>query len=180
MKRRYLIFPLMLCLGTQVSAQDSQTLTTNKDKLSYWFGQQFGQSFRKNIDDYVTQKELDLNQEKLAKGVEDALLGNPSLLTEDEIKSVLMILQQEQFAKQAKLAAKNLKEGKAFLVTNKKKEGVVTLPSDLQYKVIRPGTGKTPKDSDSVTTHYRGTLMMEQSLIVPTNVKNPLPFPLWV
>ncbi len=159
MKRRYLIFPLMLCLGTQVSAQESQTLTTNKDKLSYWFGQQFGQSFRKNIDDYVTQKELDLNQEKLAKGVEDALLGNPSLLTEDEIKSVLMILQQEQFAKQAKLAAKNLKEGKAFLVTNKKKEGVVTLPSDLQYKVIKPGTGKTPKDSDSVTTHYRGTLI---------------------
>jgi len=157
MKRRYLIFPLMLCLGTQVPAQESQTLTTYKDKLSYWFGQQFGQEFRKNIDDYVTQKELDLNQEQLAKGVEDALLRNPSLLTEDEIKSVLMRLQQEQYVKY--LTAKNLKEGQAFLAENQKKEGVVTLPSGLQYKVIRKGTGKTPKDTDSVTTHYRGTFI---------------------
>jgi FKBP-type peptidyl-prolyl cis-trans isomerase len=157
MKRRYLIFPLMLCLGTQVPAQESQTLTTYKDKLSYWFGQQFGQAFRKNIDDYVTQKQLDLNQEQLAKGVEDALLRNPSLLTEDEIKSVLMRLQQEQYVKH--LAAKNLKEGEAFLAKKKEEEGVVTLPSGLQYKVIRKGTGKTPKDTDSVTTHYRGTFI---------------------
>ncbi len=157
MKRRYLIFPLMLCLGTQVLAQESQTLTTYKDKLSYWFGQQFGQAFRKNIDDYVTQKELDLNQEQLAKGVKDALLRNPSLLTEDEIKSVLMRLQQEQYVKH--LAAKNLKEGEAFLAKKKEEEGVVTLPSGLQYKVIRKGTGKTPKDTDSVTTHYRGTFI---------------------
>ncbi|HAI69715.1 MAG TPA: hypothetical protein DCM38_09830, partial [Gammaproteobacteria bacterium] len=75
------------------------------------------------------------------------------------IKSVLMILKREQFAKQAKLAAKNLKEGEAFLAKNKQKEGVFTLHSGLQYKVIRPGTGKTPKDSDSVTTHYSGTLI---------------------
>jgi FKBP-type peptidyl-prolyl cis-trans isomerase FklB len=59
----------------------------------------------------------------------------------------------------AKLGEKNKAEGEAFLAENKKKEGVKTLPSGLQYKVIKAGTGKKPKVTDTVTTHYRGTLM---------------------
>ena len=62
-------------------------------------------------------------------------------------------------AKQNAEGGKNLKEGEAFLDENKKKEGVTTLPSGLQYKVLKSGAGKTPKATDKVTTHYRGTLI---------------------
>ena len=62
-------------------------------------------------------------------------------------------------AEMAKISEKNKKEGETFLAENKKKEGVKTLPSGLQYKVITEGTGKMPKETDTVTTHYRGTLI---------------------
>jgi FKBP-type peptidyl-prolyl cis-trans isomerase FklB len=66
-------------------------------------------------------------------------------------------------AKQAetmqKLSEKNKADGEKFLVENGKKEGVKTLPSGLQYKEIAPGTGKSPKTTDTVTTHYKGTLI---------------------
>jgi len=68
----------------------------------------------------------------------------------------MIAFQQRRFAR---LAKKNLEEGKAFLAKKAKTDGVVTLPSGLQYKVITAGTGKTPKLTDKVTTHYRGTLI---------------------
>ncbi len=137
-------------LATQVSAGD--LLATQKDKLSYSFGQQFG----KNIDKYVKQLKADLNQEMLIKGIQDALSGEKSLLTEQEMGQAFMIFQRQRLRQ---LANKNLKKGDAFLAENAKKPGVVTLPSGLQYKIIKPGTGKTPTLTDEVTTHYRGTLL---------------------
>jgi FKBP-type peptidyl-prolyl cis-trans isomerase FklB len=71
--------------------------------------------------------------------------------------------QKEMMAKQQELAKrlgeKNKKEGEAFLSENRKKEGIKALPSGLQYKVVKAGTGKKPKSTDTVTTHYRGTLI---------------------
>jgi FKBP-type peptidyl-prolyl cis-trans isomerase FklB len=71
----------------------------------------------------------------------------------------MVAFQKEMMAKQAEVAKKNKAEGEAFLAENKKKEGVKTLPSGLQYKVIKAGTGKKPKSTDTVTAHYRGTLI---------------------
>ena len=84
-------------------------------------------------------------------------------MTEQEMKETLAGLQKELMEKQAEraklLAEKNKKEGEAFLAANKTKEGVKTLPDGLQYKVIKEGTGKTPKADDTVVTNYRGTLI---------------------
>jgi FKBP-type peptidyl-prolyl cis-trans isomerase FklB len=71
----------------------------------------------------------------------------------------MAVFQKEMMAKQQAMADKNKKEGEAFLAENKKKEGVKTLPSGVQYKVIKAGTGKKPKLTDTVTVHYRGTLI---------------------
>jgi FKBP-type peptidyl-prolyl cis-trans isomerase FklB len=68
-----------------------------------------------------------------------------------------MTKKQEEAMKKA--AEKNKKDGAAFLAENKKKEGVVTLPSGLQYKIITQGTGNTPKATDTVTVNYRGSLV---------------------
>jgi len=76
-----------------------------------------------------------------------------------------------------KLGEKNRKEGEAFLAANKKKEGVKTLASGLQYKVIKPGTGKKPKSTDTVTTHYRGTLIDGTEFDSSYNRGQPATFP---
>jgi FKBP-type peptidyl-prolyl cis-trans isomerase FklB len=84
-------------------------------------------------------------------------------LTDQEARETMTVFQKEMMAKQEvlakKLGEKNKKEGEAFLAENKKKEGVKTLPSGLQYRVIKEGTGRKPKATDKVLTHYRGTLI---------------------
>ncbi|MBI4838452.1 MAG: FKBP-type peptidyl-prolyl cis-trans isomerase, partial [Nitrospirae bacterium] len=99
----------------------------------------------------------------LAKGVGDALIGGKFLLTDDELRETLTALQKDLSAKQQErmqgLLDKNKKEGAAFLEGNKKKEGVKTTASGLQYNVIKEGTGKTPKASDTVKVNYSGKLI---------------------
>jgi FKBP-type peptidyl-prolyl cis-trans isomerase FklB len=80
-------------------------------------------------------------------------------LNEQEVRETVAVFQKEMAARLEELGKKNKKEGETFLTENKKKEGVKTLPSGLQYKVIKAGTGKKPKLADTVTTHYRGTLI---------------------
>jgi FKBP-type peptidyl-prolyl cis-trans isomerase FklB len=98
-----------------------------------------------------------------ARGFKDALGGSKSLLTDDEIKAALTQLRndinQQQQAKAQEASGPNRKEGEAFLATNKAKEGVVTLPSGLQYKILTAGTGPKPAATDTVTCNYRGTLL---------------------
>ena len=84
-------------------------------------------------------------------------------MTDAEISEVMMAFQQEMMAKQqAKVdaaAAENVEKGKAYLEANKAKDGVVTLESGLQYKVLKEGNGKKPAATDTVETHYEGTLI---------------------
>ena len=148
-------FSLLATTQMSIAVDESSQLTEQADKLSYSFGQ--------NIGNGLKQQDIEVNLDLLIKGIRDALSGNPSLLTDDEMKETLLAFRKERFAKQAEVrkqqAEDNLKEGEAFLAENAKKEGVITLPSGLQYKVITPGTGKTPQATDKVTTHYRGTLI---------------------
>ena len=131
------------------------TLTTPKEKASYAIGMNMGENMRKNS--------VDIDPNILARGLKDALAGRKTLLTEDEAKAALTALQADVRKKQEEemqaLAETNAKTGEAFLAENKAKEGVVTLPSGLQYKVLVEGTGPKPAPTDTVVCNYKGTLL---------------------
>jgi FKBP-type peptidyl-prolyl cis-trans isomerase FklB len=145
----------ILFLALQVSAEENLVLKNQKDKVSYIIGTEIGKNFKK--------QSIDIDPDVLTRGIKDAISGGKPLLTEQEVQETMATFQKEMMAKQEdltkKLGEKNKKEGEVFLSENKKKEGVKTLPSGLQYKVIKAGTGKKPKINDTVTTHYRGTLI---------------------
>jgi FKBP-type peptidyl-prolyl cis-trans isomerase FklB len=142
-------------IAGQAYAADKLELKEQKDKVSYSIGIDIGTNL-KNAG-------VDVDQEILAKGIKDGLSGNSPAMTKEEMQQALMDLQKEMVAKQTErmkvLAEKNKKEGDAFLAENKSKEGVKTLPSGLQYKVVTEGTGPKPKPTDTVTVNYRGTLV---------------------
>lgn len=138
-----------------VAAANPVSLGTELDKVSYIIGTQIAGNLKK--------AQIDVNVDLLAQGIKDALEGNKLALSQAEMQTVYSAWQQKmrakQAAEQAKTASENLAKGTAFLDTNKTKEGVVVLPSGLQYKVITEGTGNTPVATDKVKTHYRGTLI---------------------
>jgi len=142
-------------LFTSCFAAEKPELKDQKDKESYSLGYQFGQSLK--------YQGLDINLEVYISGIQDALSGSKPQLSEEEIRQTVAELQKRFIAVREKeikeMSAKNLAAGKAFLEENKKKEGVKTLPSGLQYKVLAEGSGKTPKATDSVTVNYRGALI---------------------
>jgi len=145
----------VVLLASQAGAEEKKAFQTPKEKQSYSIGADIGNKLK--------SQSIDVDPDALAQGLKDAISGNKLLMTEQEIKESLSSLQKEMMEKQAErtkqLSEKNKKEGDAFLAENKKKEGVKTLPSGLQYKVITEGTGKTPKAEDTVITNYRGTLI---------------------
>ena len=151
MKLRMIIILAFLFLVSQVNAQENLVLKSQKDKMSYIIGMDIGNNLK-------TQS-IDVEPNILAKGVKDALTGGKPLLTEQEIRETMTTFQNEMRVKQEVVARKNKEQGDSFLAENKKKEGVKTLQSGLQYKVIKVGVGKKPKLNDYVTTQYRGTLV---------------------
>lgn len=134
-------------------AQDAPT--DPKDKASYSIGL--------NIGTNMKRQGLDLNAAMIGKGFADAFSGEKPLMTEEEMKQTMQAFQSEMqtkmMAKHKEQGDKNKVSGEKFLEENKKKDGVVTLPSGLQYKVITAGKGEKPKASDTVETNYRGTLV---------------------
>ena len=141
--------------GTASKDQPVTALTTSKQKASYAIGMNWGTGLHRQA--------IDVDTAALLQGMKDALAGGKTLLTEDEARTALMQLQKEmQEKQQAKAAAEgeaNKKEGDAFLAANKSKEGVVTLPSGLQYKILKEGSGPKPTATDSVVCNYKGTLI---------------------
>jgi len=111
----------------------------------------------------LRQQSVEVDLSILMRGVKDSLAGSKTLLTEDEERTVLTALKAEvrkkQEEKMAQAGEANTKEGQAFLAANKSKDGVVTLPSGLQYKILQAGTGPKPTTTDSVVCNYRGTLI---------------------
>lgn len=141
--------------SASAQAADAPTLKSQKDKVSYSIGLDIGKNFK--------SQSIEIDPNLLARGIQDATSGAKPLMTEEEVRTVMTAFQQEMQTKIAaqgkELGDKNLKNGTAFLEENKKKKGVVTLPSGLQYKVITAGTGKKPKATDTVSVQYRGTLI---------------------
>jgi FKBP-type peptidyl-prolyl cis-trans isomerase FklB len=151
MKVKMIVIVGILFLVSQVNAQENLVLKSQKEKVSYIIGMEIGSNLKKQL--------ADVDSTILAKGIQDALTDRKPLLTEQEIQETMAAFQKEMMVKQTEVAKKNKAEGEAFLSENKKKEGVKALPSGLQYKVIKAGTGKKPKSNDTVTAHYRGTLI---------------------
>ena len=135
------------------------TLKTQKEKFSYALGMNTG----KRMADSLNKQSVPFDAAILARGMKDALAGGKTLLTDEQAQAVLTEvrneLQKKQQEKQQEASAANKKEGEAFLAGNKTKEGIVTLPSGLQYKIMKEGTGPKPTASDSVVCNYRGTLI---------------------
>jgi FKBP-type peptidyl-prolyl cis-trans isomerase len=154
MKLRFIIAFTILLTTLQISAVKSQTLT-DTEQLSYSFGYTIGNNFK--------QQGIEIDANKLIKGIQDALSASTPLLNQAERKAILDAFKKQMMAKQLEarnaLASRNLEEGKAFLAKNATEEGVITLESGLQYKVIKSGEGEMPNATDNVTTDYQGTLL---------------------
>ena len=130
-------------------------LKTPKDKASYAIGLNIGKGLHKDS--------VDVDPAILLRGLKDAMAGGKTLLTDDEAKAAMVAIQadlrKKQEAKMEIAGGENKKEGDAFLAVNKTKEGVVTLPDGLQYKILKEGAGAKPSATDSVVCNYKGTLI---------------------
>jgi FKBP-type peptidyl-prolyl cis-trans isomerase FklB len=145
----------ILMMAAPVVAGEQPALKTEKDRVNY----SIGVNFIGNIKHQGVEIDLDL----VMKGMQDAYSGEKLLLSDEDIRIGIDTYQRAVKQKHAQMAAKtaeeNKKAGEAFLAENKKRKGVVTLPSGLQYRVIKAGDGKKPTEADTVECNYRGTLI---------------------
>jgi FKBP-type peptidyl-prolyl cis-trans isomerase FklB len=136
-------------------SQNSSTLTTQKDKVSYALGMNLGANLHR--------QSVEVDPKVLLQGLEDGMAGGKTLLSEEQARAALTELQSDlrkkQQEKMQQAGEANKKQGDEFLAANQGKEGVVALPSGLQYKILSAGTGPKPAASDSVVCNYRGTLI---------------------
>jgi FKBP-type peptidyl-prolyl cis-trans isomerase FklB len=173
MKRIVIAVLAMAVWAGSASAQDAPAaLRTDKEKLSYAIGMEMGKG--------VKAEELDVDPAIVSQGLKDALTGAKSLMSDAELEVVVAgireQMKQKQIQAQEAAAAENKKQGDAFLAENAKKEGVVTLPSGLQYKVITAGQGKKPLETDTVLCNYKGTFVDGTEFDSSADAGKPVPF----
>ena len=141
--------------ATTKPASGPVSLTTDKDKTSYAIGLDLGNKLK--------GQSIDVDTSILLRGMNDGISGAKPLMSEEDMRTSLTALTTQIRAKQTAmlkdLTEKNKSEGDAFLLENKSKEGVVALPSGLQYKILKAGDGPKPTASDSVVCNYKGTLI---------------------
>lgn len=142
-------------LVAQANAEEAQVLKTQRDVQSYGIGVNIAKSFKRD--------DIDIDLELLVKGMKDAMAGDKLLMPEKDLRRAMNSFQSElrqKAAARSRIAAvDNKKKGDDFLAQNKTREGVVTLASGVQYKVLKAGNGKLPTEADTVECHYRGTLL---------------------
>ena len=152
MKSTYQVFLLLLGLSATAYAYAAgPSLETEKEKISYVMGFQVGSQLK--------QQGFDIDVETLTQAILEGLSGAEPRLSGEEASAVMKKFQEEQSATKAKAGLKNKDAGQAFLAENKSKPGVTELENGLQYKIIKEGTGMKPKETDTVSVHYRGTLI---------------------
>lgn len=178
----------MLCLSfvvTPLFAQEgkappaSGAPETAKDRSSYAIGRNVGQSLMsQGLDDEI------VNPLMLAQGIIDALTGAKSALSEAEEMEAMRTFQQTMQAKQQQMQAEQQQlgtaakqKGEAFLAQNAAKPGVKTLPSGLQYRVIKKGSGASPEATDTVKVHYHGTFIDGKKFDSSVDRGEPVEFP---
>lgn len=189
MKRKaYIATAIAVLTVTVAGCQDDGSargqgseLTSLNEKISYVFGINIGHQFQ--------SQEIELDPDAVAQAIRDVNAGVEPRLSDEEMQTAMAEFQEQYEAKIAKLQAeeqanfdavaeKNRRAGEEFLQENAEKEGVVTLPSGLQYKIIEPGQGESPDASDTVTVHYRGTLIDGTVFDSSYDRGQPVSFPL--
>lgn len=155
---RNVLVLLFMSLGlVSCQSQNNQPieLKSKQDSVSYSIGVNIGKDLKTN--------ELDINPEILGQALMKAYKGDSIQLSESDMTQIMMSFQQEMMNAQAEKAKAQSetarKEGENFLAENKKKPGVVTTKSGLQYKVLKSANGPSPKETDQVKTHYIGKLI---------------------
>ena len=149
------------------------TLTTDQDKMSYAIGMSIAHSLK--------SQGVDVKSAIVAQGLKDVLNGTKPLMTDEEAQSTLgkareAMMKKAEQEKQVE-GQKNKQEGDAFLAANKSKDGVVTLPDGLQYKILTAGTGPKPTTSDEVVCDYRGTFLDGTEFDASSKHGGPATFP---
>jgi FKBP-type peptidyl-prolyl cis-trans isomerase FklB len=158
MKNLIGIFIVLLMIAISCTSSEklveTPQLTDYMDTVSYSVGVDIGKSFR--------LQEMEINPNVMARGLSDAFSNKETAITDEEIQSTLINFRQEFQQKQRELAQRKAQEAavaeEAYLAESASKEGVVSLPSGLQYKVITPGDGPSPLTTDKVKVHYKGSL----------------------
>jgi FKBP-type peptidyl-prolyl cis-trans isomerase FklB len=145
---------------------------TQKEKVSYAIGMEMGKG--------VKTQGIDVDPAIMTQGLKDGLSGAKPQMSEDELRQVITSLQQDirqkQMQAQEAAAAENKTKGEAFLAENAKKGGVVALPDGLQYKIMTPGQGKKPQESDTVLCNYKGTFLDGTEFDSSAKAGKPVPF----
>jgi FKBP-type peptidyl-prolyl cis-trans isomerase FklB len=138
-----------------VAAEMNPALKDQKAQISYAAGMRLAKTLRK--------QSVDADPDLVKQGMKDVIAGGPTLMSDDQAQAALKGVETELNVTEANLERKKTldkskKEAEDFLAENKKTDGVVTLPSGLQYKIIKAGDGKKPTAQDLTVTQYRGTL----------------------
>lgn len=165
--------------ATPAPSAGAPDLKTAEQKTAYAIGMDISHQLKPIAAEY--------DPDLLAQGLRDGLAGKAAL-TDAQFLEVMQAFRTKMIAKQREMmaqqqganagaAAKNLKDGQAFLAANKTKPGVTALPSGVQYKVLKQGTGKTPKATDLVKANYRGTLLDGTEFDASAKHGGPLEFP---
>lgn len=141
---------LSVLLASTAMAADSKP-STEKEKFSYTIGFQIGQGFKRDG--------LDIDTKSMSQAIADVMKNKAPRLSPDEMRSAMEGAQKKLAAARKVKADKAKATGDKYLAANGKKDGVITRKSGLQYKVISTGKGKQPKATDSITAHYKGTLI---------------------
>ena len=142
------LFLLLTLVTTSLSAAEGGQKAD--EKLSYAIGVLFGRNMALDVD---------VNTDAFLQGIRDVLTDAKLKYTAEEMQQVVNAFREQQMKAQQDIGQTNAAAGKAFLDANAKKQGVTSLPSGLQYHVIKAGTGPKPKATDEVVVHYRGTLI---------------------
>lgn len=155
MKLNVMVIVAMLLPAVQVGAEEPQTIKTQKEMLNYSIGAEFGKSLK--------NQGVEVDLDVLLKGLKNGLSGESLLMSEKEIRKTIVEFQLGQKFKRSVMKKaspeENKKKSESFLADNGTKAGVVTLPSGMQYKILKAGDGRKPTDTDTVVCYHRGALI---------------------
>ncbi|MCX6273211.1 MAG: FKBP-type peptidyl-prolyl cis-trans isomerase [Bacteroidetes bacterium] len=184
MKRLILLTTLALLAGVTVFSQGKKdkkkekeapafALKTKADTISYIIGSDIGKN--------IKTTKMDFSEEAFKTGLMNGYNGKDSLFTREQVEAIMKNFQAEMEARQnadkdVKSKA-NKEKGAAFMAENKKKEGVIQLPAGLQFRILKDGVGPTPRETDTVTVYYKGTLI-DGTVFDATTPGEPVSFPL--
>lgn len=173
MKKTLLALALAGATSMSIAADQALSLETQEQKVSYSFGLMLGKRMSNDLP------ELEMNI--FVQGLKDAFEGKSQLLTDEQVGEILSQFQreqqQQQLEKVQQQSEENKQTGEAFLKANKDKEGVVTLESGLQYKILNEGKGVQPGLNDVVKVHYTGSLINGEVFDSSVERGQPAQFP---